>query len=236
TGSKVAPTGSTVGAPLADPSAGPSPPPAAGGARARIAVAGGSAFSFAYPENRELLAAAGAELVDVDPTIDEALPPGTDGLYLGGGFPETHADALAANAPLRAAVAAHAAAGRPVHAECGGLLYLCRTLDGRPMCGVVPADATIAGRRTLGYRAATAANGSFLWPAGAVVRGHEFHYSAVTPPAGPGPAWRHDDGRREGHVTGNVHASYLHTHWAATPAVAARFVAAAARSREAVRA
>src|SRR5690606_13608693 len=80
----------------------------------RIAVAGGRAFSFTYAENLELLTGVGAEVVLIDPTADEALPDGTDGLYLGGGFPEMHGDALSANARLRRAVADFAAAGRPV--------------------------------------------------------------------------------------------------------------------------
>jgi cobyrinic acid a,c-diamide synthase len=189
----------------------------------RVAVAGGPAFSFVYAENLELLAAAGAELLPLDPTRDEALPEGTQALYLGGGFPEAHAEALSANAPLRRAVAGFAG---PVLAECGGLLYLCRELDGRPMCGVVPAGAAMTDRLVLGYREAEAATGSTLWARGERVRGHEFHYSAVTPGAGPAPAW--DLGRPEGFVTGRVHASYLHTHWAATPKVAGRFLGAAA--------
>ncbi|MGH8886161.1 MAG: cobyrinate a,c-diamide synthase [Egibacteraceae bacterium] len=191
--------------------------------RRRVAVAGGPAFSFVYTENLELLAAAGAEIAPLDPTRDEALPDGTQALYLGGGFPEAHAEALSANAPLRAAVAAF---DGPVLAECGGLLYLCRQLDGLPMCGVLDAQAAMTDRLTLGYREAEAATGSALWDLGARVCGHEFHYSTATPGAGAAPAWRLP--RTEGFVTGRVHASYLHTHWAATPDVARRFLEAAA--------
>ena len=115
----------------------PRPRPSAGAARgARIAIARGPAFSFHYEENLELLAAAGAELRRFDPLRDEALPPDCGALVLAGGFPEVFGAELAANAPLRAEVAAFAAAGRPVLAECGGLLYLCRDLDGHAMCGV----------------------------------------------------------------------------------------------------
>ncbi len=203
------------------------PPTRGGPPVARVAVAGGSAFSFVYPETLELLAAAGADLQTFDPTTDPSLPDGADALYLGGGFPEVHADALSANAPLRATVAAFVAAGRPLVAECGGLLYLCRSLDGRPMCGVVDADATTGGALTLGYRDATAAGDSPLWRAGATVRGHEFHVSAVTPRAGATPAWTFAPGGAEGFATAALHASYLHTHWAATPQVAGNLVAAA---------
>ncbi len=197
--------------------------PGPSGRAGRVAVAGGPAFSFVYTENLELLAAAGAELLPLDPTRDEALPEGSQALYLGGGFPEAHAEALSANAPLRRAVAGFAG---PVLAECGGLLYLCRQLDGLPMCGVLDADAAMTDRLTLGYREAEAATGSPLWARGERARGHEFHYSSVTPGAGPAPAWRLDP--PEGFVAGRVHASYLHTHWAATPQVAQRFVEAAA--------
>lgn len=193
----------------------------------RIGIASGPAFTFLYQENLELLEAGGAELVPVDPTADEALPERVAGLYLGGGFPETHAEALAANGPLRAAVRRFAAAGGPVVAECGGLLYLARTLDGHPMCAVLPADGRMTDRLSLGYRRARAAGRSSLAAAGADLRGHEFHYSRVEPAAGTDPAWLLDGDRTEGFVAAGVHASYLHTHWAAFPEVAARLVAAA---------
>ena len=206
------------------------PPRPGAGQRVRIAVAGGPAFSFVYTENLELLAAAGAELLPLDPTRDEILPDGTAGLYLGGGFPEVHGHALSANASLRMAVADLVAGGAPVLAECGGLLYLCGALDGRPMCGVLDAEAAMTDRLTLGYRQATAATTSAWWVAGERMRGHEFHHSVVRPGAGGAPAWRIGD-RPEGFVAGAVHASYLHTHWASTPDVATRFVSAAAGRR-----
>jgi cobyrinic acid a,c-diamide synthase len=193
--------------------------------RRRVAVAAGPAFSFTYTEHLELLAAAGAEVARFDPTSD-VLPDGADALYLPGGFPEAHADALAANAPLRAAIAAFARNGRPVLGECGGLLYLCRSLDGQPMCGVVEADARMSPTLTLGYRSAEAAATSTAWRAGERSRGHEFHHTVIEERAAATPAWRFDDGRVEGFVTGAVHASFLHTHWAATPSVAQRLVAA----------
>ncbi|MGI8911807.1 MAG: cobyrinate a,c-diamide synthase, partial [Rubrobacteraceae bacterium] len=106
----------------------------------RVAVAAGPSFSFLYRENLEVMEGAGAEIVAFDPTSDENLPPGTDALYLGGGFPETYAEALSVNEPLKEQVRAFAGSGRPVVAECGGLLYLCRELDDHPMCGVFDAE------------------------------------------------------------------------------------------------
>ncbi|MFH7597160.1 cobyrinate a,c-diamide synthase [Streptomyces racemochromogenes] len=195
-----------------------------------VAVAGGPAFTFSYAEHAELLRAAGAEVVTFDPLHAETLPEGTSGLVIGGGFPEVYAPELSANEPLRAAVAAFAAAGGPVAAECAGLLYLARSLDGKPMCGVLDADARMSERLTLGYREAVAVSDSPLAAAGTRLRGHEFHRTVVEPGAGAAPAWgfTHPERRVEGFVRGNVHASYLHTHWAAQPSVASRFAAAAA--------
>ncbi|MFD8633780.1 cobyrinate a,c-diamide synthase [Streptomyces sp. NPDC059533] len=201
------------------------------GAAPVIAVAGGPAFTFSYAEHAELLRASGAEVVTFDPLRDEALPEGTAGLVIGGGFPEVYAPELSANEPLREAVAAFAAAGGPVAAECAGLLYLARSLDGKPMCGVLDADARMSERLTLGYREAVAVSDSALAPAGTRLRGHEFHRTVIEPGAGAAPAWgfTHPERRVEGFVQRGVHASYLHTHWAAEPSVARRFVEAAAK-------
>ncbi|WP_425276369.1 cobyrinate a,c-diamide synthase [Streptomyces carpinensis] len=199
------------------------------GSRTTVAVAGGSAFTFSYAEHAELLRAAGAEVVPFDPLRDERLPEETRGLVIGGGFPEVYAAELSANEPLRKAVAELATAGAPIAAECAGLLYLCRELDGRPMCGVLDATARMTGRLTLGYRDAVAVSDSVLAGAGERMRGHEFHRTVVEPGAGTGaaaPAWgvRVPERRVEGFVQRGVHASYLHTHWAAAPGVARRFV------------
>jgi len=190
-----------------------------------VALAAGSAFTFGYTEQAELLTAAGLTVAPFDPLHDESLPAATAGLILGGGFPEVHAAELSANGALRAQVAGLAARGAPVAAECAGLLYLARTLDGRPMCGVLDADAAMTPRLTLGYRNATAATDSVLARAGEQVPGHEFHRTAADPPAGAVPAWRLPSGVPEGHVKGAVVASYLHTHWAGHPGAAARFAA-----------
>ena len=195
---------------------------------ARVALASGPSFSFLYEENLELLRGAGAELYFFDPTSEEVLPEGTDALYLGGGFPESYAEALAANEPLKERVRRFAAEGLPVVAECGGLLYLVSDLDGHPMCGVLEARARMTDRLTLGYREARAPSDSPLAKAGTIVRGHEFHYSAVEPRAGARAAWELAGRGREGFVSGGVHASYVHTHWAATPEVPRRLVRAAA--------
>jgi len=205
-----------------------SPPVVEVARRPVVAVAGGPAFSFGYTETTELLTAAGADVVPLDPLHDEALPPGTAALVIGGGFPEVYAAELSANAPLRAAVAGLAATGAPITAECAGLLWLARTLDSAPMCGVLPADAAMTGRLTLGYRDAVAISPSWLAPVGTRVTGHEFHRTATTPGAGATPAWAWRERLAEGFVAGNVHASYLHLHWAGTPEIAERLVAACA--------
>ncbi|MGW5233708.1 cobyrinate a,c-diamide synthase [Streptomyces nodosus] len=202
------------------------PPVVPTAGRRVVAVAGGPAFTFSYAEHTELLSAAGAEVVPFDPLRDERLPEGTGALVIGGGFPEVYAAELSANEPLRREVAALAGSGAPVAAECAGLLYLCRELDGRPMCGVLDAEARMSERLTLGYRDAVAVSDSALAAAGTRMRGHEFHRTVVEPDAGPAPAWgvRAPARRVEGFVHQGVHASYLHTHWAAEPGVARRFV------------
>lgn len=128
-------------APALDAAAPALPPPVEG--RPRIAVARDKAFCFYYADGLELLETLGAELAEFSPLADESLPEGACGLYLGGGYPELFAGALAANAPMREAVRAAVAGGLPTVAECGGFLYLNRLLsdgEGRdwPMAGALP--------------------------------------------------------------------------------------------------
>jgi len=212
-----------------------------------VAVFGGPAFSFTYAENVEQLRAAGGDVVIVDPLRGDRLPAGTAALVIGGGFPEMHVDALASNADLLADVASFARAGGPVLAECAGLLYLGRSLDGTPMSGVLPMTSAMTKRLTLGYRRATALADSPAVRAGEQVTGHEFHRTAVT----RDDEWCHLEGQRvplrgttsatsawewgladgavvqEGFVSANVHASYLHVHGAGHPQHAVRLVEAA---------
>ncbi|TCJ29470.1 cobyrinate a,c-diamide synthase [Nocardioides jejuensis] len=196
-----------------------------------VAVFGGPAFSFTYAENVEQLTAAGAHVVTVDPLAGDRLPLGTAAVVIGGGFPEMHLDALAANAQLLEDVRAFAAAGGPAVAECAGLLYLGQVLDGVEMAGVVPMTAAMTRRLTLGYRRATALADGPLVRKGEQVTGHEFHKTAVSYDA-PGQEtwqWELHDGTSatEGWVSGNVHASYLHVHGAGHPEHAERLVALA---------
>lgn len=202
---------------------------AGGRRRPRIAVAGGPAFSFLYPETTERFEEAGAELVALDPVEDPVLPERVDGVYAGGGFPEVYAEQLALNRPLLADVARFASRGGPVWAECGGLLWMSAVLDGHPQCGVVPATGTMTGRLTIGYRLASVLADNPVAAVGTVLRGHELHYSTLDP---PGQALRLANGTDtwcEGHATPSVLATYLHQHLAADPAPAERFVSAAAR-------
>jgi len=155
--------------------------------RNRIGIARDAAFSFLYPENLFLLEAAGAEPAFFSPLSDAALPPDIGGLLLPGGYPELHAARLAANAPMLAAVRAFAALGRPVHGECGGFMYLLRSITDaagtrHSMTGCLPAACRMDARlRALGYREAQTLRPSPFGPAGTVVRGHEFHYSHLDP-------------------------------------------------------
>lgn len=198
-------------------------------ARPVVAVAGGRAFTFCYTETTELLEAAGCDVVVFDPLADEALPDGTSGIYLGGGFPEVHAAGLAANRPLLGALRGALAAGVPTVAECAGLLYLCRTVDGTPMVGAIEADAGMDRRLTLAYRTSTAVDDNVLTTSGTAVTGHEFHRTTTRPGAGRGAgdrsmaaAWMSDIGP-EGFASATLHASYLHTHWAGHPGLGVRF-------------
>ena len=190
-----------------------------------VAVAGGRVFTFRYTETEELLRAAGCVVVTFDPLTDPALPRDTAGIYLGGGFPEVHASGLTANTSLRQDLRAAIAAGIPTVAECAGLLYLCASLDDRPMVGALDAVASMTPGLTLRYPTAQAVSDSLLTRAGEEVTGHEFHRTHVEPVAGDRAAWT-IDGHRVGHASATLHASYLHTHWAGHPRHAQRFAEA----------
>ncbi|WP_231250650.1 cobyrinate a,c-diamide synthase [Nocardioides furvisabuli] len=201
---------------------------------ARIAVAGGRAFTFRYAETTLLLQAAGAEVVELDPLTDTRLPEGTTGLYLGGGFPEMHAAELGANERLLRELRTAITRGLPTVAECAGLLYLCESVRGPdgpalPMVGAVDATAEMAPRLTLSYRTATSPADNLLARAGEVVTGHEFHRTHLTRTPTGDAAWLMPD--PAGVATATLHASYLHTHWAGHPQLAARFVEAARTHR-----
>jgi cobyrinic acid a,c-diamide synthase len=198
-------------------------------ARPVVAIAAGRAFSFRYAETDELLRAAGCQPVIFDPSSAEQLPAGTAGLYLGGGFPEVHAMELSANDSLRNEIRAAIKDGMPTVAECAGLLYLCRNLNGLPTVGAIEADAIMTERLTLGYRTVVADHDHLLARGGAQVAGHEFHRTTVEPSLGPAAAWLFDgepagfslDPAGAGRKT--LHASYLHLHWAGYPELAQRF-------------
>ena len=222
-------------APAAGAALDTAPARADGGAgRPVIAVARDAAFSFYYPENLELLAAAGADVVEFSPLAGAALPAGTAGVYLGGGYPEVHAAALAANGALLADLRRLAAAGGLVYAECGGLMLLGRTLadaagTAHAMAGVFSYRTVLGAGLTIGYREVETVAG-FLPRLAA--RGHEFHQGALAgEPGGDGPYLARDPvsgaTRREGFTRGRTLASWVHLHFASAPALAPALVAAA---------
>jgi cobyrinic acid a,c-diamide synthase len=208
---------------------------------ARIGVARDAAFQFYYAENLDLLREAGAELHFWSPLGDHELPD-ADGLYLGGGYPELHARRLAGNAAMRKAVRRFAEAGRPVYAECGGLMYLAETLEdadgvAHPMAGVLPVTVRMRPRRmALGYTEVAFTRDTPIGPAGAVARGHEFHYSTLDPvPDGIERVYRvaqrDAPARAEGYLVGRTLMSYVHLGFASNPELPRAFVAACAGSR-----
>ena len=198
--------------------------------RARIGIARDRAFCFYYPENLQLLEQAGAELVPFSPLSDADLPKGLDGIYLGGGYPELHAGQLAANHGLLGQLRRQAEAGLPIYAECGGFMYLCRSLDERPLVGVFPCAARMLPRRkALGYRQVELSEATPLGPVGTRARGHEFHYSEITAAESMTHCYRL--GRRDGEALGtegyrykNVLGSYVHLHFGSNPQLAVNFV------------
>lgn len=203
----------------------------------RIGLAYDPAFCFYYPDNLELLEAEGAELVRFSPIRDRTLPD-VDLFYFGGGYPELHGEALAANGPMRRSVKAFADRGGPIYAECGGLMYLTqaiRDFDGKSheMVGLFPAEAVMRKQGlTLGYREVELAESCPIGRPGLTVRGHEFHYSSLVSKGPLDYACSVTDAKGQakspdGLVRGNVVALYAHLHFASRPEVAGSLVASA---------
>jgi len=197
-----------------------------GGAGLRIGVVRDSAFTFYYPENLEALEGAGASLAFLSPLGGERFPEDLDALYIGGGFPETHAARLEGAASWFRGLRAAAEEGLPVYAECGGLMVLCRALrwDGRryEMAGVLPAEVEVfPSPQGHGYAEIEVDRENAFYRPGLRLRGHEFHYSRVVEgsPETAAAVLRGSGalGRRDGLVYKGVWASYLHLHAAASP-------------------
>ncbi len=210
-----------------------------------IVIAQDEAFSFYYPDTLDLLRKAGAHLVPFRPLYDERVPEGVCGLYIGGGFPEVYAQRLAANVSLREDIARLIDQDIPCYAECGGLMYLCRSLrlasgEELPMVGAIERQSrlkevnTVGQGLVIGYREARAVRDTLLMRQGEVVRGHEFHYSSLDQPfSHEEAAYELGSGKSvEGFARGNLLASYVHLPFSGFPLAAQRFVAAAHRWRE----
>jgi cobyrinic acid a,c-diamide synthase len=201
-------------------------------------VAQDAAFHFYYPALFDALAAAGCDPVFFSPLSDHRLPDGISGLYLGGGYPEAHAEILAANDAILAAIRDYAVSGKPLYAECGGLMYLSEGLiaDDRfhPFLGILPARTRMpAAKRALGYVEVTLTEDSLWGDHGDIFRGHEFHYSELIGDPAVDPSWRRVYALRrrrseaiesEGFQKGAILASYTHLYYAAHPAAVDHFI------------
>jgi len=198
----------------------------------KIAVAKDKAFSFYYQDSLDLLEAWGAELVPFSPLQDTDLPEGISGLYIGGGFPELYAADLAGNESVRQAIKAAAGRGMPIYAECGGLMYLGRSirdLQGNKysMVGAIPVSSWIDNPQlSLGYRTVQALRDGPILRQGEMVRGHEFHWSVLENSANAANAYRilEKGGLQEGFHKEKLLASYIHLHLGSLPSMALRFV------------
>jgi cobyrinic acid a,c-diamide synthase len=207
----------------------------------RIGVPSDPAFSFYYEDNLDMLREQGAEIVSFSPLNDASLPRNLDALYLGGGYPELHAKQLSDNRQMLDAVYAFAASGRPVYAECGGMLYLSKSLDidneSYAMAGVLPLAIQMTGKLVqFGYVTVELTEDCLLGCKGTVVRGHSFHYSRIESRGEVGTSYHVQysmSGKEEmeGFRSGNVLASYIHLHFRANPTVAENFVAAIRQAR-----
>ncbi len=202
----------------------------------RLGIARDEAFHFYYPDNLEALENAGCELVAFSPLHHRGLPSDLQGIYIGGGYPEEHAQALAANREMLEAIRKFAAQGRVIYAECGGLMYLSEgieKLDGtrHSMLGLLSAWTRMCPRRqSLGYVEVELTRDCLWGKPGERVRGHEFHYSELTNvPSNCESAYalhhrRTDCPAAEGFQRGSVLASYTHLHFASQPGAIAHFV------------
>lgn len=219
------------------------PVPSQVDAQVRLAVARDEAFCFYYDDNLDLLRGAGAEIAFFSPLRDAHLPPGSRGVYLGGGYPELYAAQLAANQTLLRDLRAARDAGLPIYAECGGLMYLTQGITDQeggtyPLAGLLPGYCRLGQHLTVGYRTVKALRPSLLLRESEEVRGHEFHYSVWDglPPQPPyAYAWKERTGegiRHEGWAEGALLASYVHLHFGARPDLASRFVAACREVQE----
>lgn len=209
----------------------------------RVGIMKDSAFQFYYPENLEALQRGGGRLVEVSGLTDPELPE-LDALYIGGGFPETHAARLANNVRFKESLRESVQNGLPVYAECGGLMYLSRSLriDDRiyPMVGIFPVDSVLErAPQGHGYLRVEVSEPNPFYPEGAVITGHEFHYSHVTLPERSDASYAFRvirghgmDGTRDGMFRWNVLGTYLHVHALGQPLWAQGILACAARYRE----
>ena len=208
----------------------------------RIGVARDHAFSFYYQSSLDVLTAAGAELLNISPLTDDCLPASLDGLYLGGGYPEIFADQLSQNRPFLQSLREFVASGRPVYAECGGLMYLAEeltTLDGRThaMASVLPIAIEMLNRlEAFGYTEVDVLDDCLVGARGTRLRGHSFHYSRVTRKGDLARRYRAHQlltgaEYEEGYCAGNVLASYIHLCLAAHPEAASRFLQSCRQSK-----
>jgi cobyrinic acid a,c-diamide synthase len=205
--------------------------------RVRIAVAYDDAFNFYYPENLELLEEQGAEVVPFSPLEDDAIPGDVGGIYLGGGFPEIFAEPLARNHAMAESIQRADRSGMPIYAECGGLMFLARSLQTESgeryrMAGIVPVDVEMDGEvHRFGYRQVLTLEESIISPKGQFYRGHEFHWSRVRnqdPEIKPAYQMINAEGDHigyEGVVTSNLLASYVHLHFGQNPLLVEKLVA-----------
>lgn len=209
-----------------------------GGGRVTVGYLKDSAFTFYYPENLEALEAAGATLTPVSSLTARELPDSLDALYIGGGFPETHASKISANVALLKSLKEKAGGGLPIYAECGGVMLLSRSIqiNGRsyPMSGVLGFDVEMHAKpQGHGYVELAVDAPNPFFPLGLRLHGHEFHYSRIVGEAGPLPtacAVRRGSGcyaSRDAVIAGNVWAAYTHLHALGTPEWAEGVVAAA---------